>query len=315
MSFIPGRYAAIDIGTVTCRLFVGDVDERGAITGIDRSIAITNLGTGVDASGRLAADAIERVGATIDGYAARIAELEQDGPAITVHAIATSAARDASNSNELIARLRQAGIELDIIPGEQEAKLSFSGATSAFPGEKAVVIDVGGGSTEIIGGSAGEAPARVRSFQVGCRRVTERFFEQDPPGAQLVDKAGEWISEEFAAYLGELESEGFLSGRIIAVAGTATSVVSMREQMVEYDSSRVHGAFVTCDDLQNLITTLQDMPLEERQRFVGLEPKRAPVIVAGLVILRQILRVAKLEGFTVSESDILQGVVLDSARA
>ena len=315
MSYIPGRYAAIDIGTVTCRLFVGDVDERGAIKNITRDIAITNLGTGVDASGRLAADAIERVGATVDTFAAKLADLQQSGPAIAVRAIATSAARDASNSDELVARLRKAGVELDIIPGEKEAKLSFSGATSAFPGENAVVIDVGGGSTEIIGGLAGQGPSRVRSFQVGCRRVTERFFKQDPPGAQLVGEAGAWVASELTDYLGELAEEGFLAGRVIAVAGTATSVVSMREKMAVYDSSRVHGAVVSRQDLEDLIATLQDMPLAQRERFVGLEPKRAPVIVAGLVILQQIMQVAGLSEFSVSESDILQGVVLDTARA
>ena len=315
MGYKPGRYAAIDIGTVTCRLFVADVDEQGALTGIARDTVITNLGTGVDASGRLAADSIERVGATIDGFAQKIAKLEKEGKAITLHAIATSAARDASNSDELIERLRKAGVELDIIPGEREAALSFSGATSAFPGQKAVVVDVGGGSTEIIGGSAGQAPSCVKSFQVGCRRVTERFFTQDPPGEQLVDDAGRWIAGEFSEYVEKLRREGFLDGRIIAVAGTATSVVSMREEMAEYDSSRVHGAIVTCADLDNLIEKTQDMPLEERQRIVGLEPKRAPVIVAGLVILRQLMDVAGLDEFTVSEADILQGIVLDSARA
>ena len=310
----PGRYAAIDIGTVTSRLFVADVDENGAIEGVARDIAITNLGTGVDASGRLAAESIERVGAKVDEFAAAISDLEADGPAIAIKAIATSAARDAANSDELVARLARAGVELDIIPGELEASLSFSGATSAFPGEKAVVIDVGGGSTEIIAGMAGSAPEHVRSFQIGCRRVTERFFVQDPPGAELVAKAAEWIAGEMRDYLQELAGEGYLNGRIIAVAGTATSVVSMREQMEVYDSSRVHGAVVTSADLDALIDKMQDMPLADREHIVGLEPKRAPVILAGLVILRQVLEVSGAGSFTVSESDILQGVVLAAAR-
>lgn len=314
-AFIPGRYAAIDIGTVTCRLLVADVDENGAITTVARDIAITNLGTGVDASGRLAADSIERVGAKIDDFAAQIAHLEEDGPSVTVKAIATSAARDASNSDELVARLNRAGIELDIIPGEREAALSFSGATSAFPGEKAVVIDVGGGSTEIIAGTAGGALEHAHSFQIGCRRVTERFFTQDPVGAELVAHAGTWISDEMANYLAVLSEGGYLSGRVIAVAGTATSVVSMRERMEVYDSTRVHGAVVSCDDLDGLIGRLQDMPLADRENIVGLNPQRAPVILAGLVILRQIMEVAHIDEFTVSESDILQGVVLATAVA
>ncbi|MBO4352096.1 MAG: Ppx/GppA family phosphatase [Eggerthellaceae bacterium] len=309
----PGRYAAIDIGTVTSRLFVADVDETGAIQGAARDIAITNLGTGVDASGRLAADAIERVGSKVDEFAAVISRLEKDGRSVMVRAIATSAARDAANSDELVERLRRAGVELTIIPGEREASLSFAGATSAFPGEKAVVIDVGGGSTEIIAGMAGGALEHAHSFQIGCRRVTERFFTQDPPGEALVGKAATWIADEMADYLGVLGEEGFFDGRVIAVAGTATSIVSMREEMEVYDSSRVHGAVVTRGDIDALISKLKDMPLADRQRIVGLNPQRAPVILAGVVILQQVMDVAGINEFTVSESDILQGVVLAEA--
>ena len=311
--FNAGRYAAIDIGTVTSRLFVADVDEAGVIESVARDIAITNLGTGVDASGHLAADSIERVGAKVDEFAATIAKLEEEGAPITTCAIATSAARDAANSDELVERLRKAGVELHIIPGEREAALSFSGATSAFPGEKAVVIDVGGGSTEIIAGMAGGALEHAHSFQIGCRRVTERFFTQDPPGAELVAKAAEWIADEMADYLGMLTEGGYMAGRVIAVAGTATSIVSMREEMEAYDSTRVHGAVVTRADLDALITKLQDMPLADRQRIVGLNPQRAPVILAGIVILQQIMEVTGIDEFTVSESDILQGVVLATA--
>ena len=193
------------------------------------------------------------------------------------------------------------------------AALSFSGATSAFPGEKAVVIDVGGGSTEIIAGMAGGALEHAHSFQIGCRRVTERFFTQDPPGAELVGKAAEWIADEMAEYLGMLIEGGYMAGRVIAVAGTATSIVSMREEMEVYDSTRVHGAVVTRADLDALIAKLQDMPLVDRQRIVGLNPQRAPVILAGIVILQQIMEVTGIDEFTVSESDILQGVVLATA--
>lgn len=314
-AYTPGRYAAIDIGTVTSRLFVADVDEKGVVAQVTRDIAITNLGTGVDASGRLAADSIERVGAKVDDFASKIAELERVGAPVSVRAIATSAARDASNSDELVERLRQAGVELNIIPGEREAALSFAGATSAFPGEKAVVIDVGGGSTEIIAGMAGGTLEHAHSFQIGCRRVTERFFSQDPVGPELVNEAAAWISDEMRDYLTMLVDGGYMAGRVIAVAGTATSVVSMREQMEVYDSSRVHGAVVTSSDLDALISKLQDMSLAERQRIVGLDPQRAPVILAGLVILRQIMEVAGIGEFTVSESDILQGVVLSAAMA
>jgi exopolyphosphatase/guanosine-5'-triphosphate,3'-diphosphate pyrophosphatase len=175
------------------------------------------------------------------------------------------------------------------------------------------VIDVGGGSTEIIAGMAGGSLEHAHSFQIGCRRVTERFFTQDPPGAELVGKAAERIADEMTDYLGMLIEGGYMAGRVIAVAGTATSIVSMREEMEVYDSTRVHGTVVTRADLDALIAKLQDMPLADRQKIVGLNPQRAPVILAGIVILQQIMEVTGIDEFTVSESDILQGVVLATA--
>lgn len=308
------RYAAIDIGTVTCRLLVADVDEGRQIREVFRDREIANLGVGVDSSGRLAEDAIERVGTTIDRFAEKIAELESEGTPISVRAVATSAARDASNSDELVARLAKAGISLEVIPGELEAALSFSGATSAFPGEKAVVVDVGGGSTEIIAGMAGGAPAISHSFQMGCRRVTERFFEEDPPGAALVERAAVWVAAQLVDYMENMFEEGYIPGRVIAVAGTATSIVSMRESMEVYDPNRVHGAVVTREDMDDLVEKLQDMPLADREKIVGLDPQRAPVILAGLIILQQLMDIAPASEFTVSECDILHGIVLDAAR-
>ncbi len=309
-----GRYAAIDIGTVTCRLLVADVDAEGRIREVFRDRDIANLGVGVDSSGRLAADAVERVGETIDRFASEINELQVQGAPVRVRAIATSAARDASNSDELVARLSRAGIELEIVPGEVEAALSFAGATSAFPGEKAVVVDVGGGSTEIIAGMAGEAPSIAHSFQMGCRRVTERFFEEDPPGAALVERASVWIAAQLVDYMENMHEEGYIPGHLIAVAGTATSVVSMREKMEVYDANRVHGAVVTRSDLDDLVHELQDMSLADREKIVGLDPQRAPVILAGLVILQQIMDIAPASEFTVSECDILHGIIADMVK-
>ena len=312
-AFKPGRYAAIDIGTVTCRLFVADVNSEGAISKVAYDLNITNLGEGVDETNRLTPQAIERVGSTIDRFAQHIAACESDSCPVSVMAVATSAARDAENSDELLDRLAQAGVTLSIVPGEREAALSFMGATSAFPGEKAVVIDVGGGSTEIIAGTAGAPPVRAHSFQIGCRRVTERFFKEDPPASESLYQAATWIAGEMQEYLTELCGADLLDGRVIAVAGTATSVVSMREEMVVYDSDAVHGATVTRADIDALLERLSALPLAERERVIGLEPRRAPVIVAGILILQQIMETAGVDELTISESDILQGIILASA--
>ena len=310
------RYAAIDIGTVTCRLLIADVDDTGAIHDVRRETNICNLGVGVDKTRRLAPESIERVGAVIENYAAimRDEQPEGEGP-MPVLAVATSASRDAENADDFKARLAQAGLQLSIVPGEREAALSFAGASSAFPGEQVVVLDVGGGSTEIIAGQAGGEPERAHSFNVGCRRVTERFLHSDPPAPEELEAASAWIADEFRAYLDELREAGLLDGRVVAVAGTATSVVSMREQMVEYDSSRVHRATVTSADIEALLERLAAMTTEERRHIVGLDPGRAPVIVAGLLILQQIMRLAGADSFTVSECDILHGIIMAQVTA
>ena len=309
----PGRYAAIDIGTVTCRLLVADVDEQGGMKEMHRDYAICNLGVGVDKTGHLAPEAIERVSTTVARFVAALDELRVDG-AIRVRTCATSASRDADNAADFKARLAEFGIVPEVIPGEEEAALSFVGATSAFPGEIVAVADIGGGSTEVIAGHAGEVPAHAHSFNVGCRRVTERFFTQDPPAADELDAARAWIADEFADYAAMLRSGGFLDGRLIAVAGTATSIISMREQMEVYDSSRVHGAVATRSDVDALIARIAPMTLEERQHIVGLDPGRAPVILAGLLIMRTLLEVAGLDSFTASERDILHGIILGMAK-
>ena len=312
--YTPGRYAAIDIGTVTARLLVADVDGDGQVSEVHRDTAICNLGVGVDKTGRLEPEAIARVGKVVARFVEAIDRLRpENGAPIKVTANATSASRDAENSGDFVAVLAELGIELSVIPGEKEAALSFTGASSAFGGEPVIVLDVGGGSSEIIAGQAGCTPAYAHSFNIGCRRVTERCFCDDPPTAEQLADAAVWIASEMHDYLQAVSQNGFDGCRIVAVAGTATSVISMRERMEVYDSSRVHGAVATRADLDELLSRLSGMTLEERQHVVGLDPQRAPVIVAGVLILQQILQQLDADSFTVSERDILHGIVLDAA--
>ena len=313
--YVAGRYAAIDIGTVTARLLVADVDDVGNLAELRRDHDICNLGVGVDETGRLNPEAIERVSAVVGRFVDAIDALQPESGCTKVVAKATSASRDAENSADFVAALANLGVQLQVIPGEKEAALSFAGASSAFPGEKVVVLDVGGGSSEVIAGQAGGAPQYAHSFNIGCRRVTERYFHTDPPAGAELEAAASWITEEMRDYLGTLAHDGYAQCRIVAVAGTATSIVSMREQMVEYDSTRVHGAEVSRADVDALLDRLAAMPLEKRKQVVGLEPQRAPVIVAGVLILQQIMDVLGASSFTVSERDILHGTVLDAAIA
>ena len=310
MGATRGRYASIDIGTVTCRLLVADVDETGAIAELARGYRIANLGEGVDASGVLKPEAMARVASAIDEFAETIARLSDPQHPTTVRCVATSAARDAKNADEFAAMLAERGIELSVIPGEREAALSFRGACAGLPAEKIVVVDVGGGSTEVVAGTAGADPERSHSFNIGCRRVTEKFLATDPPSGAELSAAESWIREAMAPYADELRERGYVGARVVAVAGTATSIVSMRDEMEVYDSSRVQGAFVSCADIAAVHDRLRAMSCEERTHVVGLDPGRAPVIVAGTLILGIVVDLLGADGFTASESDILHGMIL-----
>ena len=314
MTYADGRYGALDIGTVTCRLLVADVED-GRIIDVDKEYAITDLGVGVDATGRLSEAAIERVLACVDRYLEVLARYDTpEHPVRRLIAMATSASRDAANGPEFAARLAERGITLAVIPGSREAQLTFLGASSDFPGENLLVVDIGGGSTEVVAGRFGEDPIASHSFNIGCRRVTERFFHDDPPTPDQMDAARQWIRETMAPYFEGLATAGFAIDRVVAVAGTATSVVSIREAMEVYDSSRVHKAVVAAGELAAIEERLAAEPLEERKTTVGLDPKRAGVIVAGFVILEEVLALAGADAYTASESDILHGMIFEAAR-
>lgn len=305
-----GRYAAIDIGTVTCRMLVVDVGESG-LHELTREYAITNLGEGVDATGELKPEAIDRVVRAIDGFlAVRDSLSTPDHPVVRTVAVATSAARDARNAAEFAARLRERGIELSVIPGSREAALSFSGASIDFSRERLMVVDVGGGSTEVVMGMGGAEPVCAHSFNVGCRRVTEKFLASDPPAPEELARARAWIREQMASWFADQAKEAADLERVVAVAGTATTVVSIRDRMETYDSSRVHKARVSRQELLEVYERLAALPLSARKNVVGLDPKRAPVMVAGLLILLEVLDFAGIDAFTVSETDILHGITL-----
>ncbi len=314
MATEPKRIAAIDIGTVTCRLLLAQV-EQGTLTELERRCAITDLGVGVDKSGVLREDAIERVVAQVAEYLQAVeAYRSPQFPDIPVIAMATSASRDAANADVLVGRLRSLGVELSVIEGSREAALSFRGASCGFEGESLLVADIGGGSTEIVMGVGGQEPKLAHSFNIGCRRVTERFLASDPPTVEECEQARQWVRKQFAPFFSQAKEQGIAIDRIVAVAGTATSVVSVDKRMAVYDSAEVHGTCVAVSTLQGIYDHLRALPLEERKQVVGLEPKRAGVIVAGMGILLEVLAAAGCESFTVSESDILQGIILGACE-
>ncbi len=309
------RIATIDIGTVTSRLLIADVNGT-SIVPLVRRAEITNIGEGTDASGCLKSGAIARTVNQIREYLSIIHSFDDtDIPVKRVVAMATSASRDASNANEFISQLEDLGLQLSVIDGTQEAELSFLGAANDFKNEQILVIDVGGGSTEVVCGCACMQndcciPAVTldasTSFNIGCRRMTERFLEGNPPTAEQYNQAFMWAHETIQPFFTNLA----IPDRVIAVAGTATTAVSIRDAMAIYDPDRVHRSVVTRDDLGVLFERLAYMTLEEKQQIVGLQPQRASVIVAGFIVLDVVLQCAHVDEFTVSENDILQGMAL-----
>jgi len=301
------RMAAIDIGTVTTRLLIADVTSE-AVVPVLRRVVITQLGEGLAASGRLSPAALGRVGEAIASFRDDIAT---SGAGRTV-AVATSAARDAANGDELTELLAASGVRLSIIPGDREAALTFLGNASSFPGSDLLVADIGGGSTELIFGTArrGEVTvAAAHSFDVGCRRMTDAFLASDPPTEDEVAALRADILRQMAPFFTSLPRP---VRTLIACAGTATTAVSVRDRMEVYDSDRVHGSVVTRAQLDQVTAHLSRLPLARRREVVGLEPGRAGVIVAGMVILGCVLDLAGVGGFTVSEMDILQGMLMSA---
>lgn len=304
------RLAAIDIGTVTTRLLVADVSASG-ISEVERSTDITHLGRGLASTGRLDAGAMAEVRDVIAGYAERIRELEVE----QYRAVATSASRDASNGAELFAMLAAAGIDIDIVEGSEEAALAFSGATFDHRGENLLVVDCGGGSTELVFGDAEtDGEVRVvasRSVDVGSRRMTDMFLRSVPPSSAEIDAAREWAAGELRPYFDRLDER---PKEMIALAGTATTLVSVKLALEPYDPAVVHGHVVSGSEVSDIFEMLSRLNAEQRLDVVGLHPGRAPVIVAGVLILETVMALAGLDSMVVSEHDLLYGILLHAYR-
>jgi exopolyphosphatase/guanosine-5'-triphosphate,3'-diphosphate pyrophosphatase len=303
------RRAAIDIGTVTTRLLIADVAD-GLVSEVLRRTVVTHLGEGLHATGVLSRPAIGRVREAVAGFAADIAEHGGSD----VFAVATSAARDAANSRELLAGLEAVGVSAKIIAGDTEARLSFLGATSAMEGEDILVADLGGGSTELVFGSAHRADGErvvdvvaARSLDVGSRRVLDMFLHSDPPTPAEVSAAASWAADEIRPFFDSLRGR---TQTLVTLAGTGTTLSAVLMRLAVYDPERVHGSRLTGGDVADLREELAALPVAARRGVVGMDPARADVIVAGAIILESILALSGVDSTLVSEHDILYGLVL-----
>ncbi len=299
--------AVIDIGTNSTRLLLADVSGTTVVE-VERRTTVTRLGRGVDHSGRLSADAIEAVCETVALYRDLIARSGAEATSV----IATSAVRDAENGSAFVAELRERfALDAEVFDGDLEAQTTYLGTTAGRTREEILLVaDIGGGSTELVIGQ-GRRPLFHRSLQAGVVRHTERMLTSDPPNASELERLADDVSRLIAR---ALEGEDLPEiGRGVAVAGTPASLVAVDLQLEPYDPELVEGHVLQLGTVQHWLSRLSSMPLEERKQVTGLHPDRAEAIVAGLVILIEIMRTFDLEEIEVSEHDILHGGAIRAA--
>ena len=294
-----GRVAAIDCGTNTIKLLIGDLPQVDV-----REMRMVRLGQGVDATGRLADEALERTFAAIDEYTALITAHDVE----RIRFCATSASRDASNADVFVAGVRERlGIEPEVVSGDEEAALAFDGAVRNLrtaPAEPVLVLDIGGGSTELVLGRTATGPAAAVSLDIGSVRLHERHLHTDPPTA---DQIAACVADIDAALDGSPVPVGD-AATVVGVAGTVTSVGAGVLDLAAYDRSLVDQAELAVDDVHALVDRLLAMTTTERLELPWLHPGRADVIGAGALILSRVLRRSGVARVVVSEADILDGI-------
>jgi exopolyphosphatase / guanosine-5'-triphosphate,3'-diphosphate pyrophosphatase len=299
--------AVVDIGTNSTRLLLAEVQDGRVGEVLERETEITRLGAGVDADGRLSEEAMDRVYRVLDNYGKLI---ERHGADKKV-AVLTSAVRDASNGEEFASTVCERwGLEPHVLSGDDEARLTFLGATSerdTSDRTPILVIDIGGGSTEFVIGTGREMDFHV-SNQAGVVRQTERHLHSDPP----TDSECEALARDVRSILssGVPEQWRRAVGHAIAVAGTATSMASIAQGLEPYDPDKVEGYVLSVARCREIRDRLASLTLEERRQVRGLHPDRAPTIVAGTIILLETLALFGLDKVEVSEHDILRGAAL-----
>jgi exopolyphosphatase/guanosine-5'-triphosphate,3'-diphosphate pyrophosphatase len=311
------RVAAIDCGTNSIRLLIADIDDGGALTDVHREMRVVRLGQGVDASGRLAQEALERTFAATTDYA----ELIRRNGAERIRFVATSATRDAQNRQVFVDGIRdRLGVEPEVVSGDEEAALSFAGAASVLPalGEQLVlVVDLGGGSTELVVGN-GHGVKAALSTDMGCVRFTERYLRSDPPSGAETAAAVAAVEDHLTKVLAVVPLERV--DRVVGVAGSVTTITAQALGLDKYRPELIHGAELPTDRITGACTTLLEMTREQRAELPFMHPGRVDVIGAGALIWRtillrlQVLTDGRVRSAMASEHDILDGIALGISR-
>lgn len=322
--------AAIDIGTVTARLALAQVED-GRVIRMAKYTEIVNLGEGVDTTKRLLPEAIHRCVGCVSSYVDRARKEGAEAVVCTL----TSAARDAENAPDLGMGLASLGLEPMIIPGEIEGALTFLGVSHDFENHRILVADSGGGSTELVVGMLAGQPAAqgagqqlgrqqlegqqldinfVESVELGCRRLTERFnLSSDHPSAEDIDGAHTMAAQMMSEAIGRAQQQCAAPELLVGVGGTATSLIAVRDHLDPYDPSKVHLNHISLDEVLQIEGLLASKTLKEREDITGLQAKRAPVMLAGTILLAELMKNSGFKHLVVSESDLLFGLVITAS--
>ena len=334
--------AAIDIGTVTARLALAQVEDSRVIR-MAKYTEIVNLGEGVDTTKRLLPEAIHRCVGCVSSY---VDHARKEGAEAVVCTL-TSAARDAENAPDLGMGLASLGLEPMIIPGEIEGALTFLGVSHDFENHRILVADSGGGSTELVvgtlagqpaaqdaGQSAGQPAAQgagqqlggqqlggqqldinfVESVDLGCRRLTERFnLSSDHPSTEDIDGAHKMAAQMMSEAIGRAQQQCAAPELLVGVGGTATSLIAVRDHLDPYDPAKVHLNHISLDEVLQIEGLLASKTRKEREDITGLQAKRAPVMLAGTILLAELMKNSGFKHLAVSESDLLFGLVITAA--
>ena len=322
--------AAIDIGTVTARLALAQVED-GRVIRMAKYTEIVNLGEGVDTTKRLLPEAIHRCVGCVSSY---VDHARKEGAEAVVCTL-TSAARDAENAPDLGMGLASLGLEPMIIPGEIEGALTFLGVSHDFENHRILVADSGGGSTELVVGTLAGQPAAqgagqqlggqqlegqqldinfVESVDLGCRRLTERFnLSSDHPSAEDIDGAHKMAAQMMSEAIVRAQQQCAAPELMVGVGGTATSLIAIRDLLDPYDPAKVHLNHISIDEMTQIEGLLASKTLKEREDITGLQTKRAPVMLAGTILLAELMKNSGFKHLVVSESDLLFGLVITAA--
>jgi exopolyphosphatase/guanosine-5'-triphosphate,3'-diphosphate pyrophosphatase len=304
------RVAAIDCGTNSIRLLIADVESDGSMHEIDRRMTIVRLGEGVDATGRFSDAALARTFAACDEFANIISAHSVE----RIRFVATSASRDVSNRAEYVAGVKaRLGVEPDVISGDEEARLSFLGATSGLAAGVEgpyLVLDIGGGSTEFVFGTA--TPEHAKSVNIGCVRMTERHLWADPAPAVAIEAATKDIDEAIAIAGAEVPITSATT--VIGLAGSVTTVAAMAIGLERYDRKAIHGSVISKDAVHRVSERLLKMTRDQRAALPFMHPGRVDVIGAGSLVLDRIMQHVPNASVLVSEHDILDGIAINLAR-